>query len=114
LDALYTEAVAAVAELMVDDPGRPTDGERVALALRAPDAAALLVELVNELVFFSETKKKVFSRAAFETATETELSGSVEGFSADTLRTAVKAATYHDVAVERVAEGWRGRVVLDV
>jgi SHS2 domain-containing protein len=114
LEGVYAETVVALAELMADDPSTPTDGESVPLRVAAPDGAALLVELVNEIVFLSETKKKVFSRARFDRVSETELRGTVEGFSAEALRTAVKAATYHDVAVERADGGWRARVVLDV
>jgi SHS2 domain-containing protein len=114
LNALYVETVVAIAELMVDDASRPADGEPVPVSLRATDAPALLVDLINEIVFHSETKKQVFSNAHFDVATETELVGTLRGFSADALRTAVKAATYHEVAVQHAADGWHARVVLDV
>jgi SHS2 domain-containing protein len=114
LAALYAEAVEAVAELMATDPGAPTDGAPVAIDVRAADAGALLVELVNEIVFQSETRKKVFSRATIDVATETRVAGALEGFAARELKTAVKAATFHDLSVARGPNGWTARVVLDV
>ena len=114
LSALYTEAVAAIAELMAIDPHEPTDGLASPIELRAADAGALLVELINEIVFLSETQRRVFPKATFAAVSETALAGSVEGFAASALRTAVKAATFHDLLVERTPAGWRARVVLDV
>jgi SHS2 domain-containing protein len=113
-EALFSEVVRALAELAVDDPDAPVDGERVPLRVEARDMPALLVGFVDEVVFLSETKKKVFSRATVERVTETEVVATLEGFSPPAIRTAVKAATFYEVECGRAPDGWRASVVLDV
>lgn len=113
-EALFAEVVRALAELAVEDPDAAVDGERVPLRVEARDMPALLVSFIDEIVFLSETKKKVFSRANVERVSATEVVASLEGFSPPAIRTAVKAATLYEVECGRAADGWRARVVLDV
>jgi len=120
LAGLFEQAGRALAELMLDSPAAAaTKGpEPVELAervhLRAPDRAMLLVDWLNELIFLSETRKRVYTEIHVESASDTALAASVRGVFPDVLRTAVKAATLHEVEVLVGSEGYTARVVLDV
>ena len=113
-EELFAEVVRALAELMADEPAQAVDGERVPLRVEARDMSALLVSFIDEIVFLSETKKKIFSRADVERVTETEVVATLEGFTPHAIKTAVKAATFYEIECSRATEGWRARVVLDV
>lgn len=114
LPGLFVEAALAVAELMCTERSEPGGG---ALPVRvgARDREALLVAWVDELVFLSETRKRVWSEARVEHLTDTELVATVRGFEPVALRTQIKAATLHDLHITEIASGsFEATLVLDV
>lgn len=114
LAALFEEAGLALAELMLDESGEPSP-EAQKVSLDAVDRSALLVQWLNELIFLSETHKRVYTEIRVEVVSDTHLDATVRGVFPEVLRTAVKAATFHEVRVEQEPDGrfW-ARVVLDV
>ena len=119
LAAVFEEAGHALAELMLDGPPPASVGPVDEVHLGARDRAALLVHWLNELIFLSETRKQVYVDFHIDSVSETAIHARVRGVFPDVLRTAVKAATLHDVVFrESVSEnGGRSyavKVVLDV
>lgn len=116
LPELFAEAGCALGELMVDEgeasKSVPDDGDVV--VARASDRNALLAQWLNELIFQSETKKKVYTDVRVERLTDQEIRATIRGIEPTHLRTAVKAATLHGLAIERVPGGYVATVVLDV
>lgn len=110
---LLVEAGRALAELLADEaPGELQAAERV--DLRDVDRAALLVHWVNELIFLSETRKRVYSGLEVRSAGDREVVAEVRGWPASRVRTAVKAATFHGLKVTQGPDGFSAEVVLDV
>jgi SHS2 domain-containing protein len=119
LAAVFEEAGHALAELMLDGPPPASLGPVDEVSLVAPDRAALLVHWLNELIFLSETRKQVYVDFQVDSVSETALHARVRGVFPDVLRTAVKAATLHDVVfLESVSasgsRSYAAKVVLDV
>ena len=85
----------------------------VPVALTGEDRAALLADWLAELAYLGETRGLVPDRLARLELTDEGLSAVVEGRAGDPPHL-VKGATYHRLRFERIAEGWRARVVLDV
>jgi SHS2 domain-containing protein len=107
---VVVEAIEAFSRLVERDPGgEPASHE---LLVEADDLAAMLVEVIQELIYLAEKEGFVADEAtpAFE---EGRLRVTLRG-----RRTAVdalvKAATYHDLSFEQRGECWHARVVLDV
>lgn len=114
LPRLFEEAARALAELMCAERARPM-GESLPVRVGAPDREALLVAWIDELLFLSETHKRVWDQANVEHLTDTDLLATVRGFEPAALRTQVKAATMHDLRIrETRAGGYEATVVLDV
>jgi SHS2 domain-containing protein len=114
LPALFEEAARALAELMCVDPGEPS-GEALRVQARASDRAALLAAWIDELVFLSETHKRVWTEARIERLTDTEIDATVRGVEPQALRTQVKAATLHDLRIVSTSSGEvEATMVLDV
>jgi SHS2 domain-containing protein len=114
LTALFEEAALALAELMCSDPGAPT-GEALRVQARASDRDALLAAWIDELVFLSETHKRVWTEARVERLTDTEIDGTIRGVEPSALRTQVKAATLHDLRIVDTGCGEvEATMVLDV
>lgn len=112
---LFAEAGRALAELMADEPRPPSgDAPTEEVIVRARDRAGLLVEWLNELVYRSETRKKVYTAVAIDQITDREVRAQIRGIDATNLRTAVKAATYHDLRIDERPGEVSASIVLDV
>jgi SHS2 domain-containing protein len=114
LAELLVAAGEALAETMVG--GRPVapPGPEREIVLTAPDAAALLVDWLNELVFLAETERWVARTFEVADASETTLRIRARGVTVESAPALVKAATLHNLALERGPDGYRADVVLDV
>jgi SHS2 domain-containing protein len=114
LPELFEEAALAVAELMCAARSDPV-GAALPVRVGARDREALLAAWVDELVFLSETRKRVWSEARIEQLGDTELVATVRGFEPAALRTQIKAATLHDLRIVETAPGsFEATLVLDV
>ena len=114
LASLFEEAARALAELMLEEAETPAVPQEVTVALHARDREALLSDWLNELVFLSETRRCVYTDAQVLRVSDTSLEAVVRGVPPRVLRTAVKAATLHDLSVRELPGGYTATVVLDV
>jgi SHS2 domain-containing protein len=112
---LVAEAVRATgAELAAEGGGRGPAPAR-AIALEAPDREALLVDLINELVFLAETERWAPDGApAVELATDRALRLRCGGVALAAPPSRIKAATFHGLSVRADGTGASAEVILDV
>lgn len=110
---LLAEAGLALAELLADEEAGPLQGPEH-VALQAADRSALLVHWLNELIFLSETRRRVYSSFEVREATGQKVEADVRGWATSRVRTQVKAATFHGLEVKEGPEGYSAEVVLDV
>lgn len=109
--AIFEQALRALAELLEGEPeGEPIDHDVV---VAATDPAALLADWLSELVYLAEAHDVIPEAVRSLELSPGSLRAVVRG-RRGTPRHLVKAVTYHDLALERDAGGWRARVVLDV
>jgi SHS2 domain-containing protein len=110
-EAVFEEALAALAELAGDADGPQTTRE---IEVEAPDPALLLVEWLSELIYLSETEQLVPERVAALELVDGKLRATVIGRRGKPSHL-VKAVTLHRLELRPDAKvGWRARVVLDV
>lgn len=113
LGGLFEEAGRALAELMLGESGTPS-GEAEMVTLQASDRETLMFEWLNELVFRSETEKVVFTDFEVDEISDTKLVAEIRGVEPQSIRTAVKAATFHRLEIADTADGCEATVVFDV
>lgn len=86
--------------------------------LSAADADALLLDWLQELLFWFSTDRFLPVRFELTEATPTRLQGRVWGDTFDPARHTpgreVKAITRHALAVRQDAGGWTGEVIVDI
>jgi SHS2 domain-containing protein len=118
LDELFETAAVALAELEVD-PATVSVTAAVTVALAAPSIELLLFDWLGELIFRRDRDGLVFTRAVVSIRRHAgwhlvaHLGGGLIDSTRTVLRADVKAVTLHDFRLERVADGWRARVVFD-
>ena len=119
LEDLFATAAAALAEVMVDPSTVALTVER-AIELDASALDLLLYDWLSELIFLKDRDREVFPRCQIRVGGDGpfHLKGKVQGGAVDPERTGLradpKAVTFHQFALEPVANGWRARVVIDI
>ena len=92
--------------------------ESVQLAVSGEDLESLLVNWLNEVVFYLDARHFAMSRFEFETLSPVGLSGTAWGEARDPERhpprLVVKAATYHQLHISRQNEVYVAEVYLDI
>jgi len=110
--AVFTDALAAFAELVRDDGS--LDGERREIELRSDDRAALLAEWLEELVYLADVQQFVPEHLTDLQLDADTLRATVRGHRGEP-SALVKAVTRHRLSFEGDRDGgWHARVVLDV
>ena len=92
-------------------PGKPP--QPLEIRLDAPDAETALVEFLNEVLFLRDTQGMWFRPQKVVWA-RGEVRAVGQAFPLAGVDKEVKAATYHNLRIERTTEGWRATVVVDV
>ena len=119
LGDLFETAAAALARVMVDPDTVAVTAER-AIALEAPALDLLMFDWLSELIFLKDRDRLVFTRtsAAVSGAGPYALTARATGGLIEPPRTMLgadpKAVTLYQLAVERAADGYRARVVIDI
>ena len=119
LNDLFATAALALAEVMVDPATVPTTVERL-IMLTAPSLDLLLYDWLSELIYVKDSERLAFTGAEVEVRDEPpcRLTARLAGGTIDPERTSLradpKAVTFHQFALERVENGWRARVIIDI
>lgn len=89
---------------------------KIKVRQKADTLDELFVNWLNELLFLSATKELVFSDFKINKLTEKSLEATLAGESVKNykIHTEIKAATYHQLKIEKSAKGWLGEVIFDV
>jgi SHS2 domain-containing protein len=110
-DAVFVEAVNAIAELLADGEPGPLEWREV--SVEGTERAVLLAEWLAELAYLAETEG--FVPAAVERlALEPDLVRARLGGRRGSPPHLIKAVTYHGLRFEPAPGGWRAHLVMDV
>jgi SHS2 domain-containing protein len=114
--ALFRRAVLALAALLVEPSNVASAGPRI-VDITAGDDVELMHDLLTELLQLFAADGFIWRDAALEERGRT-LHAVLQGESFDpsrhTPRGEIKAVTYHQMTVEKLANEWRARIIFDV
>jgi SHS2 domain-containing protein len=116
-EEVFEQAALALFSL-VCDPLHVGSLETVEIELEAEAMDLLLAAWLNELLYVFEARRLVLTQFDIDELTERTLRARVTGEPLDTTRHVmcggVKAATLHELTLEKRDGGWEGFVLLDV
>ena len=113
LAELFANAAYGMACQMADPQDVPRTVERT-IEVEAFDAETLLVSWLNELLYLNERDGDVFVEFKMEQVTPTHLRALARGGRPSYQVMGIKAATFHDLRIERTDAGYETTVVFDV
>ncbi len=121
LAELFSSSCDATLGVMVEDPAALLPRERRSFSAEEEAPDMLLYRVLNELLFFKDSEGILLrcprcrvEEQAGVWAFQAELAGERVDPARHRPLADVKAVTLHLLSVERVSDGWRARVVLDV
>ncbi len=117
LPQLFEHAAFALFDTLAELDGVAESHEEH-IQVAGADRAELMVTWLNQLLFLWESRLLLFKRFEVTGLTDTRLTarawGEVYDEARHTVLTDIKAATYHQLRVENVANGWRAQLVFDI
>jgi len=117
LAELFKNAGLAVFDIIAKrKPGKNTRPKTISIRQTADNVEELFVNWLNELLSLSATKELIFTDFHIDTLYEHTLKARAlgEDFKRYRLNVEIKAATYHELKIEKLDSGWQARVILDV
>ncbi|MEN4011147.1 MAG: archease [Chloroflexota bacterium] len=112
LPELFRQAGLGMNALMgLDLEKRPT--RPVSMVLAAEDVESLLVEFLNEVVYYLEIEQTGFSDYSIR-LDGAALVAELDGCRVRGLEKPIKAVTFHNLAIETIGNGVEARLVFDV
>ncbi len=117
LEELFGNAALGVESIALDVTGvQPKEEYR--LSASGEDIEALLVNWLNEIIFYLDARHVAVSRFHFDNCSETEVAaigwGEVRDPKRHPPRLVVKAATYHQLKIARQNGNYVAEVYLDI
>ncbi len=117
LPQLFENAAYALFDTLVELDGVAEAREEI-IQVDGADLAELMVTWLNELLFLWESQLLLFKRFEVTELTDTRLTARAWGELFDeahhALLTEIKAATYHQLRVEKVGTRWSAQLIFDI
>jgi len=119
LSDLFETAAGGLFDVIVANRADLRDEDEESLSLTSDSIEDLMLAWLNELIFRSETRHRLYSRFTVAVdASGRSLHATIAGEPIDVARHVldheVKAATRHGLFVEPCDEGWLAEIVLDI
>ena len=117
LKELFENAAFAMFDIIADLEGMSGETTEI-LEVKAANHEELLVAWLDELLYIFYTKQLIFYKFNIELLEEGSLRASVVGrpiaANRNRLKTEIKAATYSDLKINKIADGYSVEIIFDV
>ena len=114
---LLKNAALALMSLIADRESVRPD-EEVSFEAEAETGEELLIKMLSEILYLHEVRKMVFADADLELTDGYKLRGRLRGEKTDASRHEllqdIKAATYHNLKIERVNDRFMAEIIFDI
>ena len=117
IEELFCNAALALFSL-ITEPESIQEKLHLNLRVSSDERDSLLVEWLNELIYFFDAKHILFNRFDIKSLSQNELNATCHGEGFDPMKhkikRGVKAATYHMLRLDKNNDGYKARIILDI
>lgn len=117
LAELLKNAALALLSLITERESVRPD-EEVVFEVEAETGEELLIKMLSEILYLHEVRKMVFADVDIELTNGRKLRGRLRGEKTDVsrheLQLDIKAATYHNLKIERVNDRFMAEIIFDI
>ena len=118
LREIFTNAADAMFDIIVEfcTDCNKLEPKEFNIEISAENIEELIVNWLNELLSLSEAKNLIFNRFLFKSLSENHLMSVASGYPREKykIKTEIKAATYHELRIEKTEKGFQAEVIFDV
>ncbi|MCM8757581.1 MAG: archease [Candidatus Omnitrophica bacterium] len=120
LKELFVNTALAMFDIMAEKSLKPrtysSKLKKIKIIQKADGLEELLVNWLNELLSLSAVKELIFTDFKIKKLDENNLEAEIFGDEIKNYRinTEIKAATYHQLKLERIDSSWQAEVIFDV
>ena len=112
LEELFSNMLLAMSESQkAEKKEEETEKE---IRVDSADLPSLLVDFLNEALYLSQVNKEVFERIKIEELSNRTIKGKLAGRRVSRFGEDIKAATYHNLRVEKKNREWQATVIFDI
>ena len=101
---------------LITDIEKVSEKILISVSIDAHDNEELLITFLNELLYYYSTKKVLFKRFDILKISETHIDANISGeqISGHEISNDIKAATYHNLKIEKTTAGYKTQIIFDV
>jgi SHS2 domain-containing protein len=110
---LFANAAYAMFSQLVDVERIVASVQHV-VKVEGVDYESLLVNWLDELLYLHETRGEVYSAFDIHKLSPRRLRATVHGGHTEDIYTIIKAATYHELAIDKTDQGYAATIIFDV
>lgn len=117
LKSLFKNAGLAIFQISAEKQiTKGVKQKEISIVQKADNLKELFVNWLNELISLSSAKGLIFEDLKINKLSEDSMEASAIGSDIKNYRinSEVKAATYHELSIEKIDSGWEAEVILDV
>ena len=117
LKELFRNAAAALFDIIAKKKhGKAPKPKVLNMKLSAENPEELLISWLAELLSLSEAKDLIFNKFKIVSLTNNKIEATVSGVKRENflIKTEIKAATYHELKIDKVKNGYEAEVIFDV
>jgi SHS2 domain-containing protein len=117
LKSLFSNAAEGLMSLMADINGI-AESKSLNINITAKDREGILIKWLNEIIFLKDTRGFLCKKFTIDYLDDNNLKADIYGEAYDPERhqllSGVKAATYHNLKIEKIDSRWQVRIIFDV
>jgi len=116
LKELFRKTALSMFDIIAKPKQESGASKEIQIKLKTDDSDELLITWLNELLFLSATKELIFFDFNINKLENTNLEAIVTGRDIKNyqMNAEIKAATYHELKIEKIKSGWEAQVIFDV
>jgi len=112
---IFINMILAMQDFLKTSPSNLTEQTKERnVKIKSIDLESLLVDFLNEIIFFINTEKEFYTNFKFKKLTDTKIEAVLTNFNFDSQKRHIKAAKYEDVEFLETSGKWQATVLFDI